>query len=1156
VDDSPTLITPNIGVASGTSLTATGIVTGSQLTSTIATGTAPLVITSTTPVANLNIGGNAATATLASNVTTNANLTGMVTSVGNATTVVTNANLTGEVTSVGNATTVTNAAVIGKVLTGYISGAGTVAASDNILQAIQKLNGNDATNANLTGPITSVGNATSIASKTGIGTKFVVDDSPTLITPNIGAATGTSLTTTGNVSGNVLVSTVAIGTAPLTVTSTTPVANLSIGGNAATATTAGTVTTNANLTGPITSVGNATSIASKTGIGTKFVVDDSPTLITPNIGVASGTSLTTTGGLSGSQLTSTIATGTAPLIVTSTTPVANLNIGGNAATATLASNVTTNANLTGMVTSVGNSTTVVTNANLTGEVTSVGNATTVTNSAVISKLLTGYVSGAGTIVATDNILQAIQKLNGNDATNANLTGPITSVGNATSIASKTGIGTKFVVDDSPTLITPNIGAASGTSLTATGTVTGSQLTSTIATGTAPLVVTSTTPVANLNIGGNATSATNATNTGITEDVATASAVYPTWVTANTGNLPQKVSSTKLSFVPSTGILTATGFAGNLTGNVTGNASTATALLNPRTIYGNSFDGTANLTQVITSTYGGTGNGFTKFNGPAGAEKTFTLPDANATILTSNTAVTVGQGGTGLTAGISGGIPYYSSTSAMTSSALLTQYGLMIGGGAGAAPTTIAVGTNNTVLHGNTGGAPSFGQIATADISNNAVTYGKMQAVTANRLLGSGLAGTAVAEITLGSGLSFTGTTLNATNSFANPSASIGLAVVNGSATTAMRSDAAPALDVSITPTWTGAHIWSALGTFNLGLNASGASINLNASSNFTTNINTGTSTGAVNIASGATGGNVVTIGNLVSTTGILERVGTGNYNLNGVGASTYSIGSSTVGGTISIGGTAQTGAITLGSSSASQTLNLGTGTGISTVNIANGTAGNTVSIANGTNTVAQTINIGAGTNAANNTINIGSGTNTVGATAVNIGTNTNLANTTNIEGGNGATAITLTPQTTGSILIGAPAGTGSITVGSSTATQNVNIGTGTGTANVNIATGAATSNVTIGSGGNPITSIVYASVLTSAVAVPRGNTTQTYTVTGAKVGGSVIVNPSAPITTTGLFMNYARVSVAGTVEIGWNNVNNTSPNLTAGQTLNILVINH
>jgi len=46
-----------------------------------------------------------------------------------------------------------------------------------------------------------------------------------------------------------------------------------------------------NLTGPITSVGAATSIASQTGTGTKFVVDNTPTLITPVLGVATATSI-------------------------------------------------------------------------------------------------------------------------------------------------------------------------------------------------------------------------------------------------------------------------------------------------------------------------------------------------------------------------------------------------------------------------------------------------------------------------------------------------------------------------------------------------------------------------------------------------------------------------------------------------------------------------------------------------------------------------------------------------------------------------------------------------------------------------------------------------------------------------------------------------
>jgi hypothetical protein len=38
-----------------------------------------------------------------------------------------------------------------------------------------------------------------------------------------------------------------------------------------------------NLTGPITSIGAATSIASQTGTGTKFVVDQSPTIVTPTL---------------------------------------------------------------------------------------------------------------------------------------------------------------------------------------------------------------------------------------------------------------------------------------------------------------------------------------------------------------------------------------------------------------------------------------------------------------------------------------------------------------------------------------------------------------------------------------------------------------------------------------------------------------------------------------------------------------------------------------------------------------------------------------------------------------------------------------------------------------------------------------------------------
>ena len=100
-----------------------------------------------------------------------------------------------------------------------------------------------------------------------------------------------------------------------------------------------------------------------------------------------------------SPLSVTVATGTAPLVITSTTPVTNLSIGGNAAT------VTTNANLTGGVTSVGNAATVVTNANLTGDVTSVGNATTLANTAVTAGSYTSTnltVDAKGRITAAAN----------------------------------------------------------------------------------------------------------------------------------------------------------------------------------------------------------------------------------------------------------------------------------------------------------------------------------------------------------------------------------------------------------------------------------------------------------------------------------------------------------------------------------------------------------------------------------------------------------------------------------------------------------------------------------------------------------------------------------------------------------------------------------
>jgi len=107
-----------------------------------------------------------------------------------------------------------------------------------------------------------------------------------------------------------------------------------------------------------------------------------------------------------------------------------------------------------------------------------------------------------------------------------------------------------------------------------------------------------------------------------------------------GNSTVYIGTTAVALNRSSASLALTGIS-----SIDGSAATLTT---PRSIYGNNFDGSAGLTGIIASTYGGTGNGFTKFSGPTTAEKTFTLPDATATILTSNDAVTILQGGTGQT----------------------------------------------------------------------------------------------------------------------------------------------------------------------------------------------------------------------------------------------------------------------------------------------------------------------------------------------------------------------------------------------------------------------------------------------------------------------------------------------------------------------------
>jgi len=77
-------------------------------------------------------------------------------------------------------------------------------------------------------------------------------------------------------------------------------------------------------------------------------------------------------------------------------------------------------------------------------------------------------------------------------------------------------------------------------------------------------------------------------------------------------------------------------------------------------------------------------------------------NGNDVYFVTGTDVAVTDGGTGLSVGVDGGIPYFDSTTSMASSAILVLNGLVLGGGAAAAPATLALGTAFQHLRMNSG----------------------------------------------------------------------------------------------------------------------------------------------------------------------------------------------------------------------------------------------------------------------------------------------------------------------------------------------------------------------------------------------------------------------------------------------------------------------
>ena len=536
--------------------------TSGQLISSLATGTAPIVVSSTTRVSNLNVSY--------ANVSDYNIITAQTTGIYYPTFI--SGNTTGNYTLSANSgisINVANSALIATTFVGNFYGnLGGIVSNGNSNLSIPLANGNV--------NISAVGSANVL----------------------VVTGTGANITGTASVSGNANVGNIGAATAVLTTAANVPLvqngnSNIAITNNGnvnITATSNNTLritATGANVFGTANITGNLDAANANLGnLATANYINVSSNItVTGNLS-ANNITISGSGNISGANVISAttfrgnltngvFSNGASNVSIPAINGNVNISAFGNANIFTVTgtgikvtgvANVTGNANIGNV--GIGGILSVTGNANVgnlgtAGQIIStIGTGTappfTVSSTDRVANLNVDYANVSDYSVVTTQVSGTFYPVfvNGNSsgnyeyASNANLSFN-TGTGNlSTSLLSVTG--------------NANIGNIGTARVLATANVTAPQLISNVITGTAPLVVTSTTVVPNLYVA-RANVSDNQVVTAQTTGI-----YYPTFVNGNTTANYALAANSGISANIANSALIATTFVGNLSGNVTGN----------------------------------------------------------------------------------------------------------------------------------------------------------------------------------------------------------------------------------------------------------------------------------------------------------------------------------------------------------------------------------------------------------------------------------------------------------------------------------------------------------------------------------------------------------------------------------------------------------